>query len=165
MGDFCFARSRGQPTRPTCHTSTSRTGFISTAIVLSTSAFPNGLGNILVPIRAHGRWRTNAYIYWTQGRGGGSNFLEEGLATWFQDEPAYHGNAVQRYIARNPLHPHNYAEGKRLVLLCMPQLQEAVRTIRSSGIRIGDITTNGLAEQLEGVDRATVERLCTRFEY
>ena len=99
------------------------------------------------------------------GPRGGSNFLEEGLATWFQDEPAYHGDAVQRYIARNPPHPHHYAEAKELVLLCMPQLQEAVRTIRSSGIRIGDITTDGLAEHLEGVDRATVERLCTRFEY
>ena len=93
---------------------------------------------------------------------GGSNFLEEGLATWFQDEPAYHEEAVQRYIARNAAHPEPYAEARELVLLCMPQLQHAVRTIRFSGIALRDIVADRLAEHLTMVDRATLERLCTK---
>ena len=101
------------------------------------------------------------------GLRGGSNILEEGLATWFQDEPGFHANDVQDYIGRHigtdMGHPPNYAVAKELVARCMPQLQEAVRIIRSSGTRIPDITADELAEHLHGVDGATVERLCMRF--
>ena len=39
---------------------------------------------------------------------GTANTLEEGLATWFQDEPAYHEERVRRYIVKNDKHPPAY---------------------------------------------------------
>ena len=49
------------------------------------------------------------------GEKGTANVLEEGLATWFQDEPAYHDEEVRRYIANNEKHPPAYLEAEELV--------------------------------------------------
>ena len=46
----------------------------------------------------------------------GTNFLEEGLATWFQNEREFHNEEVRRYIAKNKEHVRSYAEAKELVL-------------------------------------------------
>lgn len=95
------------------------------------------------------------------GVGGTTNFLEEGLASWFQGEQQFHSDIVKRYIARSKHSPH-YKEAKDLVLRCMPQLTPAVKEIRSSGMRIRDITIAVLAEKLD-VDSDTIEKLCARF--
>ena len=96
------------------------------------------------------------------GYGGSSNFLEEGLATWFQDESRFHDNMVKRYISRTT-HPLPYHTAKQLVLRCRPQLIAAVKGIRSSGIRLRDISADMLAAHLPNVDKETVERMCARF--
>lgn len=94
---------------------------------------------------------------------GGANVLEEGLATWFQDEERYHPVFVQEYIRRNSPHTPHYAEAKELVLRCMPHLIEAVRKIRSKGIRISDIEPRLLKAFLPNVDDSVVSRLCAPF--
>lgn len=94
---------------------------------------------------------------------GDSTFLEEGVATWFQDEPTYHHDVVRRYIERGIRHPEEYAVAKELVCRCMPQLKSVIKKIRSSGVRIQDITADKLAPCLLNVDRETIEHLCCRF--
>ena len=95
---------------------------------------------------------------------GTANVLEEGLATWFQDEPQYHDKLVKRYITRNRPHPENYAKAKWLVLQCQRGILPAVKEIRSSGTRIRDITPEVLAAKLPDADRETIDSLCTKFE-
>lgn len=97
------------------------------------------------------------------GLRGGSNFLEEGLAIWFQNEPTFHSDAVKRYIEQNTPPAQNYRDADAWVRACMPQLIPAVKTIRASGVRIGDMTADELAEHLPGADRDILERLCTTF--
>ena len=94
---------------------------------------------------------------------GEATYLEEGLATWFQDEPGFHGDAVKEYIKRIASHPQNYGDAKAWVRACMPQLIPAVNIIRASGVRISDITADDLAEHLPGADRDILKRLCTKF--
>ena len=94
---------------------------------------------------------------------GGANVLEEGLATWFQDEESYHPNCVQEYIRRNSPHTPHYAEAQALVLRCMPHLIEAVRKIRSTRIRISDFEPRLLKPFLPNVDDSVVSRLCAPF--
>ena len=94
---------------------------------------------------------------------GESTYLEEGVATWFQNKPEFHSEAVRRYIERNAQRVETYIEAEKLVRACMPQLIPAVRAIRASGVRISDITADELAPHLPGVDRGIAERLCTRF--
>ena len=94
---------------------------------------------------------------------GGASVLEEGLATWFQDEESYHPDFVHEYIRRNSPHTPHYAEAKELVLSCMPHLIEAVRKIRSNGIRLSDFEPQLLIPLLPCVDDAVVSRLCTPF--
>ena len=94
---------------------------------------------------------------------GGANFLEEGLATWFQDEPRFHDDVVKQYIARNSPHPERYNTAKRLVAQCMPTLIVAVKVIRKSGVRISDICPDVLAAQLPNTDSETIANLCARF--
>ena len=94
---------------------------------------------------------------------GYSTFLEEGLATWFQDEPKHHIATVQEYIRPEMGHEPAYAEAKELVCRCMPQLTSAVKEIRSSGVRIQDITPDELASFLPYVDRKVIESLCRRW--
>ena len=97
-----------------------------------------------------------------------ATFLEEGLATWFQYEPKYHHPIVQAYIIKQeekrktkPEPP--YDEAEKLVRRCMPQLKSVVKKIRSSGVRIQDITADKLAPCLPNVDRETIKRLCSRI--
>ena len=97
------------------------------------------------------------------GIGGTANVLEEGLATWFQDEPCFHDDKVRRYIQTNSSHSPPYHEAKQLVLRCMPELIAAVKELRASGIRIRDITADRLASHLPNVDHETIKRLCDRF--
>ena len=99
------------------------------------------------------------------GVGGTGNCLEEGLARWFQDEQQFHSDPVKLYITRNNRSNPHYEDAKGLVLRCMPQLIPAVKEIRSSGTRIGDITTDALAEKLNDVDRNIIEMLCADFPY
>lgn len=94
----------------------------------------------------------------------GTNFLEEGLATWFQDEFEFHNEQVQRYIAKNSEHSPSYAKAKELVQVCMPlHLCSAVREIRASGVRIRDIDVEVLGSHLPHVNDSTIERLCVPF--
>ena len=97
------------------------------------------------------------------GVNGTATFLEEGLATWFQDEPTFHIDVVKKYIERGTKHTQHYTVAKELVCRCMPQLTSVVKKIRSSGVRIRDITADVLTPCLPNVDRETIEHLCTRF--
>ena len=90
----------------------------------------------------------------------GTTNLEEGLATWFQDESRFHDDTVRQYIARNTRTLLFYDAAKDLVLRCMPQLTTAVKEIRESGKRIREISPDVLATRLPHVDRKMVESLC-----
>lgn len=94
---------------------------------------------------------------------GRATFLEEGLATWFQDEATYHHDVVQKYIGQGIEHPQDYAVAKDLVCRCMPRLTSVIKKIRSRGMRIQDITADKLAPYLPNVDRGTIAHLCRRF--
>ena len=94
----------------------------------------------------------------------GTNFLEEGLATWFQDEFKFHNEEVRCYIAKNSGRPPSYAKAKKLVQICMPShLCSAVKEIRASGVRIRDIEVEVLGSRLPHVSDSTIERLCAPF--
>ena len=96
---------------------------------------------------------------------GNTNFLEEGLASWFQDEPKFHNEKVRGYIARNKRRIPSYVEAKKLVLACKPEshLCSAVKKIRASGVRIRDIEEEMLESHLPRVNDSIIERLCTPF--
>ena len=96
---------------------------------------------------------------------GTANCLEEGLATWFQDERRYHDEGLHRYIAiAERTHRPSYRQAKRLVLHANPDyLLPAVKRIRESGTRIGDITADVLVRELPGCEPRTVEALCNRY--
>ena len=97
------------------------------------------------------------------GINGSANNLEEGLATWFQDEVQYHDELVKRYIARNSPHAESYSRAKQVVTECMPELASAMKAIRSSGTKIRDISVDELAARLPNADSDSVERLCAKF--
>lgn len=94
---------------------------------------------------------------------GQANVLEEGLATWFQDEEKYHPGFVKTYIRGNCAHPYNYSEAKALVVRCMPNLPGAVREIRSRRVRLKDFEPSMLKPLLPHVDHFVVDRLCAPF--
>ena len=95
----------------------------------------------------------------------GTNFLEEGLATWFQSEREFHNEEVWRYIAKNKEHFRSYAEAKELVLACRPLLHlcPAVKEIRTDGVKIRDIEEEMLRSRLPHVNDSIIERLCAPF--
>ena len=97
------------------------------------------------------------------GVGGSATFLEEGLATWFQDEPQFHTDAVRAYIERGVSHSPHYEVAKELVGRCMPKLIPVVKDIRSQGVRIREITADILSPRLSTVDRDAIEHLCIRM--
>ncbi len=97
------------------------------------------------------------------GKGGTANKLEEGLATWFQNEPRFHDDLVKNYIRREPTKSENYKQARKLVQACMPDLINAVNEIRSEGIRISKITNDKLAFHLPKIDRQIINQLCTNF--
>lgn len=93
-----------------------------------------------------------------------ANYLEEGLATWFQDEIEYHIEEVKNYIRQGKNnHSRDYRMARELVRTCMPELASAVRDIRSSGVRIQEITADVLADRLPNVDCKTIMTLCQKF--
>lgn len=51
-----------------------------------------------------------------------------------------------------------------LVRNCLPDLLNAVRTLRASGVRIRDIKPDILAPLLPSKEMETLERLCVRFQ-
>ncbi len=90
---------------------------------------------------------------------GGPNCLEEGLASWFQNSRQFHNSdEAEQYIKKINDYGTNYQCARALVCCCMPQIISAVKEIRSSGTRIGDITTKALTEKLNDVDRNIIER-------
>ena len=94
----------------------------------------------------------------------GSTFLEEGLATWYQNEARFHDDLVQRYIERNTQRCPAYVKAERLVRECTPEkLISAVRKIRAQRIRISEIQPAKLSQHLSNVDEITLERLCESF--
>ena len=95
---------------------------------------------------------------------GSSNFLEEGLATWFQNEPRYHDERVRCYIAKNQIHLPAYADAEELVRSSLPDVLNAVKTLRAPDIRIRDIKADMLAPLLPSTEMETLERLCARFQ-
>ena len=95
---------------------------------------------------------------------GTANVLEEGLATWFQDEKQFHDENVRRFIDGNKPHSENYETAKRLVVQCQPDIVPAVKTIRSTGTKIRGIRADILAEHIPRADRETIENLCTIFK-
>ena len=93
----------------------------------------------------------------------GTNFLEEGLAVWFQQTPKFHTKIVNNYSSRVIL-PGNYQCAWKLVAKCMPQLITAVKEIRSNAVRIREISPERLAPFLPDVNKEKVEKLCTKFQ-
>ncbi len=94
---------------------------------------------------------------------GSVTFLEEGLATWFQDEPRFHIQPVRAYIERGITHTQDYEVAKELVGRCMPRLVSVVKDIRSHGVRVREISADMLSTRLPTVGRETIEHLCARI--
>ena len=98
------------------------------------------------------------------GKHGSANVLEEGLATWFQDESEFHCREVRQYIGDNMDHSESYKEAKRLVQKCDPLLLcSAVKAIRAPGVRIRDINEMMLESRLPGVSVSVIGALCKPF--
>ena len=97
------------------------------------------------------------------GREGTTNTLEEGLATWFQNEPTYHSESVRRYIANDPTRLSKYVEAEKLVRSDLRHILTAVKRLRLSGVRIREINAEMLAPLLPNLETRTVERLCAAF--
>ena len=98
---------------------------------------------------------------------GTGNVLEEGLATWFQDESTYHDEQVRHYIAKYDKHAKFspvYLEAEELVRGSVPDILHAVKKLRGSGFRIGDIKADVMAPLLPKVGTETLERLCSPFQ-
>lgn len=97
------------------------------------------------------------------GPQGTANLLEEGLATWFQDEPRFHIEHVQKYIQRNTGHSEKYLRARDLARFYTPDLQRAVKGIRAGGTAISSITPELLAQHLPCMKPQDGEELCSRF--
>lgn len=95
---------------------------------------------------------------------GSTNVLEEGLATWFQNEPSNHDERVRSYIAKNQRCHPPYVNAEALVRSCLPDLLNAVKALRASGVRVRDIKADILAPLLPSKEMETLERLCVRFQ-
>ena len=95
--------------------------------------------------------------------GGTANVLEEGLATWFQDEPRFHSTAVRQYIQKNTGHTPKYLRARDLVRSYAPDLQRAVKTIRSHGVPISSIMPELLIHHLPQMKLEDSKELCLMF--
>ena len=99
---------------------------------------------------------------------GGSNILEEGIATWFQNEPMHHPKnvrkKVRRYIDNNDRTTPEYEEAEELIRSCLPDILGAIKELRVSGVRIGDIEAEILQPRLPNAKDQLIERLCADFE-
>lgn len=95
---------------------------------------------------------------------GSASVLEEGLATWFQNEPRYHDEPVRSYIAGIESRIEAYANAEALVRSRLPGIIRAVKALRASGTRIREIKEDLLAPLVPEADTDTLERLCARFQ-
>ena len=73
-------------------------------VVLSTFTYLPGRGKTVVRPRRLAGCSRKPFILLDPGVGGSATFLEEGLATWFQDEPKFHTEEVRAYIERSYAH-------------------------------------------------------------
>ena len=98
-----------------------------------------------------------------------ANRLEEGLATWFQNQKEHHqrDEVCTDYIRKSRKRAKaNYAIVEQLVAQCMPYLPHAIEEIRAGGVRIRDITTDVLASHLPlYTNKSVVGKLCEKFDY
>ncbi len=69
------------------------------------------------------------------GKEGSANVLEEGLASWFQDDHRFHDDVVNRYIQNNDSRNHHYETAKQLVAPIATDIIQTVKDIRRSGMR------------------------------
>ena len=92
----------------------------------------------------------------TKREGRRSNYLEEGLATWYQ-------NTIIQDI---PNTLPQYVEARSLVEPHMPELATTIKHLRANrNIRIGDINDPDLLlDRCSEIDTKVAERLCQRFE-
>ena len=85
-----------------------------------------------------------------------SNWLEEGLATWFQNSR----------VPEAEYHAGDYALAENLVLPLMDVLPDAIKLIRRERqLRISEITTDVLQEYCPGFDDEALLKLCQPFDY
>ena len=83
-----------------------------------------------------------------------TNFLEEGLATWYQNSE----------VPKAVCHEGLYAIAERLVTPLISELPEAVKHIREERkMRIGEITPEVLCAFCPNIDSGTSRKLCDRF--
>ena len=88
--------------------------------------------------------------------GGPTNVLEEGIATWYQNQKE--GRQVAEADSR-------YAEAEKLVLPWMEVLPAAIRRIRQKeGIPIGKIKEGVLREYCREVSLDTAQQLTQPFK-
>ena len=111
------------------------------------SCYSGGVVDILITPRPHDRcWRDQAT--WQIAHEcvhlldpceeGKANYLEEGLATWFQMEPRFHNKIVKGYLKKNRgrlIRDPRYVTALGMVRRNMPGLKKAIRDIRGSGTR------------------------------
>ena len=96
---------------------------------------------------------------------GTANVLEEGLATWFQDEPDHHPDSVRRVIPRDcdDHYRQEWVNARNLVRPCMPDMIGAIRQLRAFGCRIGCIGPDRLKTFLPETDWHVIRGLCRPF--
>ena len=119
--------------------------------------------------RDQGRWQVaHESLHLIDPGEEGTIVLEEGLASWFQNEPRFHSSQVRKYIETNSSDSdiaRLYREARQLVIDCKPdRLVKAVKEIRKSDIRIRCIKPEMLEAHLRGVNRSTIEELCKKFK-
>ena len=111
------------------------------------------------PVRA--RWQLaheclhllDPWNNWVEGRS--TNWLEEGLATWYQNMKVPEGE----------FHEGKYAKAEELVRLIIEELPEAVRRIRQEcSLRVGEIPTDILAKYYPAIGEETARNLCRPFD-
>ena len=84
-----------------------------------------------------------------------TNMLEEGLATWYQNDR----------VPEAEYHEGLYAISEDLVRPLMGQLPSAVKRIRRERrLRIGEFTPKVLWDYCPGFDEDTLQRLCQPFQ-
>ena len=93
------------------------------------------------------------------------NVLEEGLATWFQNNPEYHSEEVQIYADKQNYSEaeQNYSEAERLVRKYGKPLRDAVKTLRFEGLRISEIDAISLCRAAPTLTTEDGNRLCSLF--
>ena len=94
-----------------------------------------------------------------------ANVLEEGIASWFQNEPSFHTPDVQSYICTLDSYPDHYTAAMSLGTQCVPDLMPLIRRIRLEGVRLKEIQPNQLMDlALSGKTTSSViNQLCEKF--